>query len=527
MEYTRRDALKVGLFGSAALAIPLERAARARSVFDNRMPTNRLPAPFSLPFRMPRVAEPFATDGDEDRYRISMDVVRLEILPGFQTTCWGYGGTVPGPTVMMEHGRKSKIRFVNNLPLKHPTLGFTPWTSVHLHGSPSLPQYDGYANDITFPGQYKDYHYPNSHDATTHWYHDHGVHHTTENIWMGLAGMYQIHDDQDRSLPIPHGDYDVPLVIADRMFDNTGELLFAGNDRSGMFGDVNLVNGVPWPLMKVQRRKYRFRLLNGSISRAYNLSLSNGDPFVVIGTDGGLMPAPQTVRSMRHMMGERYEVVIDFAKYNPGTRIVLTNTNPKNNIAFPNIDKVMAFEVTNEAFDPTDNEIPPVLNPGNRTMNLQAAQSVRTRRMSLERKHGMWTVNGRVWDDVVASGFTLLEADPQKDSIEIWELVNKSGGWQHPMHMHLVEFQLLSRNGRPPFAYERGPKDVAYLGENETVRAITQFDGTGKYMMHCHNMVHEDHDMMVQFEVIDPDNAGIDPLSFPAKNTALEAADPL
>ncbi|MDX6378653.1 MAG: hypothetical protein QOE98_2956, partial [Gaiellaceae bacterium] len=161
MEYTRRDALKVGLFGSAALAIPLERAARASSVFDNRMPTANLPTPFTLAFRTPPLAVPFATDGDEDRYRIPMKVTPLEILPGFVTTCWTYGDTLPGPTVVVERNRKSKIRFVNNLPLRHPTLGFTPWTSVHLHGSPSLPQYDGYASDITFPGQYKDYHYPN------------------------------------------------------------------------------------------------------------------------------------------------------------------------------------------------------------------------------------------------------------------------------------------------------------------------------------------------------------------------------
>ena len=526
MEYTRRDALKLGLFGSAALALPLERAARADSQLDNRMPTYRLPAPFTLPFRTPPIAVPYATDGDEDRYRIPMDVVQLEVLPGFQTTFWGYGGTVPGSTIVMEHGRKSKIRFVNNLPLKHPTLGYTPWTSVHLHGSPSLPQYDGYANDITYPGQYKDYLYPNSHEATTHWYHDHGVHHTTENILMGLAGMYQIHDDRDRSLPIPHGEFDVPLIVGDRMFDKDGQLLLANNE-SGVFGDVILVNGVPWPLMKVKRRKYRFRLLNASISRAYNLSLSNGDPLVVICTDGGLMPAPQTVKSLRHMMGERYEVVIDFAKYSPGTRIVLKNTNPPNNIAFPNTDKIMAFEVTGDAFDPTDNQIPAVLYPDNPAMNLQQSQSVKTRRMSLERKHGLWTVNGRVWDDVVASGFTLTEAKPLKDSVEIWELENKSGGWQHPLHLHLVEFQILDRNGRPPFAYERGPKDVAYLGENETVRVITRFTGTGKYMMHCHNMVHEDHDMMAQFEVIDPNNAGFDPLGFPAKSNALEAGDPL
>ena len=528
MEYTRRDALKVGLFGSAALAIPIERAARASSALDNRMPANKLPVPFTLPFRRSPVAVPFATDGDEDRYRIPMKVTQLEVLPGFQTTCWTYNGILPGATIMVEQNRKTKVRFLNELPLKHPTLGFTPWTSVHLHGSPSLPQFDGYASDITFPGQYKDYHYPNTHDATTHWYHDHGVHHTAENITMGLAGQYHVHDDRERSLPIPHGEFDVAITYADRMFDKTGEFLFTSNGQSGEFGDVILVNGVPWPLMQVKRRKYRFRLLNGSVSRAYNLSLSNGDPFTVIATDGGLVPTPQVVKSMRHIMAERYEIVIDFAKYNPGTRIVLQNRNPKNNIAFANIDKIMMFEVTDDAFDPTDNEIPAQLFPENQTMNLDPSQSVRTRRMELKRRHGLWTVNGRTWDDVVASGFTLLEARPQKDSVEIWELVNDSGGWQHPMHMHLIDFKILDRNGKPPFAYERGPKDTAFLGENETVRAIVQFfEGTGKYMMHCHNLVHEDHDMMVQYEVVDPNNAGIDPLSFPPKNNADEGGDPL
>ncbi len=162
---------------------------------------------------------------------------------------------------------------------------------MHLHGSPSLPQYDGYANDLTFPGQYKDYHYPNTHDATTHWYHDHGVHHTAQNVWMGMAGQYHIHDDRELSLPIPHGEFDVPIVYGDRMFDKTGQLLFTSDGHDGQFGDVILVNGVPWPTMKVKRRKYRFRMLNGSVSRAYNLSLSNGDTFAVIATDGGLMPA--------------------------------------------------------------------------------------------------------------------------------------------------------------------------------------------------------------------------------------------
>jgi spore coat protein A, manganese oxidase len=160
-------------------------------------------------------------------------------------------------------------------------------------------------------------------------------------------------------------------------------------------------------------------------------------------------------------------------------------------------------------------------------MALDPSQSVRRRTLELKRDNGLWTVNGHVWDDVIASGFTLLEANPRRDSVETWDLKNSSGGWQHPMHIHLIDFKILSRNGRPPFAFERGPKDTAYLGEGETVRVLTRFVGLGKYMMHCHNLVHEDHDMMVQYEVQDPNAQGDDPLGTPAKPNSGEANDPL
>jgi FtsP/CotA-like multicopper oxidase with cupredoxin domain len=425
----------------------------------------------------------------------------------------------------VDQGQKTKVRFINNLPLKHPTLKYTPWTSVHLHGSASLPEFDGYASDITFPGEYKDYLYPNFQPARTLWYHDHGVHHTAENVGMGQAGLYLLHDPRERALPLPKGEFDVPLVIADKMFTKTGEFLFDTNE-SGRYGDVITVNGVPWPAMKVKRRKYRFRVLNASVSRAYEYSLSTGDAFTVIGTDGGLMPYPQSVKKMRHIMAERYEIVIDFAKYPPGTRVTLRNTNPKNNIAYPNIDKIMAFDVTADAFDASNNEVPAQLFADNPVMNLQPSESVATRRLELVRTHGLWTVNGRTWDDIVASGFTLVEGRPVKGTVEIWELVNSSGGWQHPLHIHLIDFKILDRNGRPPFAYEKGPKDVAYLGENETVRVITRFDGCGKYMVHCHNLVHEDHDMMTQYEVIDA-APGDDPLGWRARPGSMEPDDPL
>lgn len=144
---------------------------------------------------------------------------------------------------------------------------------------PSEPHFDGYASDVSLPGQWKDYVYPNDCEARTLWYHDHGVHHTAENVYMGLAGQYQVTDDVEAALPIPKGRYDVPLVLGDIAFAEDGSLRFDARDHSAVFGDVVLVNGVPWPTMRVERRKYRFRVLNASVSRGYRLSLSNGQPF--------------------------------------------------------------------------------------------------------------------------------------------------------------------------------------------------------------------------------------------------------
>jgi hypothetical protein len=122
--------------------------------------------------------------------------------------------------------------------------------------------------------------------------------------------------------------------------------------------------------------------------------------------------------------------------------------------------------------------------------------------MRFKREGGQWTIDGQTWEDVVNSGFTRVVANPKLGDVEIWELENSSNGWFHPVHIHLVDFQILDRNGGPPLPYEHGPKDVVYVGEGETVRVLMRFGPqVGRYMMHCHNLVHEDHDMMVQFEV--------------------------
>jgi spore coat protein A, manganese oxidase len=415
------------------------------------------------------------------------------------------------------------VRFMNQLPARHETLRYEPYTSVHLHGSPSLPQYDGYSSDITRPGQYKDYYYPNSESGRTLWYHDHGVHHTAENVYQGLAGMYLQDDPAEATLRLPRGEFDVPLMINDAIFNNDGTLLFSLEDESGMWGDVVMVNGVPWPTMKVKRRKYRFRILNCSISRSYELSLSNGEQMTVIGTDSGLMPYPVKTSRLRVANAERYEVVIDFAKFRPGTRIQLRNTNPKNNLQYANTDKVMAFDVVGDPFDATNNGVPSELAPTNPAMTLQESQATATRQFRLFRDKSMWTINGNTWAKVAASNYNHVEAAVPTGAVEIWEFINDSGGWFHPTHVHLVDFKILSRNGLAPRPYEVGPKDVIYLGENEIVRVLAKFTGRGKYMIHCHNLIHEDHDMMTQFEVVDPDFPADHPMSAPCRNLPEES----
>jgi spore coat protein A, manganese oxidase len=249
---------------------------------------------------------------------------------------------------------------------------------------------------------------------------------------------------------------------------------------------------------------YRFRVLNASISRSYRFRLSTGDPVTVVATDGGLMPRARQVGEWRQGSAERYEVLIDFTKYRPGQRVVLQNLSNPNNIDYDNTNVVMAFDVTDAPFskkDPTWNRIPDLL-VNSEVMRLKESDAVRTRHLRLQRTLDSWTINGRTWEDVMDSNYELCVANPRLNSTEIWELENRAGGWFHPLHIHLIDFKILDRNGRAPFDWERGPKDVAYLGENETVRVLMRFGPhRGRYMVHCHNLPHEDHDMMQQFAV--------------------------
>jgi spore coat protein A, manganese oxidase len=350
---------------------------------------SRCPKPYTIPFAVPRVATRVRTTADTDIYALTQKQVGVEILPGLKTDIWGYDGVTPGPTIVVRQGRETIVRQSNSLPALHPQLRYKPWTSTHLHGSASKPQYDGYASDITNPGEFKNYHYPNVQEARSLWYHDHGMHFTAPNAYMGLAAMYILHDDHELSLPIPHGRSDPPLVIKDALFTSSGQLIFDDQGASGLFGDVILVNGVPWPKMEVERRKYRFRMLNASVSRSYDIALDTGGPMTVIASEGGLYPKPQTVTSFRQGMAERYEVIIDFEQYEVGQRFVMKNLGLPNNVDFDTTGDIMAFDVVSDATDTSNNEVPEDLNPNNEVMKLTEADAVATRHLNFVRKTGL------------------------------------------------------------------------------------------------------------------------------------------
>jgi FtsP/CotA-like multicopper oxidase with cupredoxin domain len=510
MDATRRQVLKVGGLGAlgAAGAAALPWGSTLGASTASLLDPSQMPQPFRARFVRPPVLQPRKSVRDRDgvwtdHFSLTMRRGQAELVPGLVTPVFGYNGIAPGPTIKVRRGRRAVVRFRNHLPALHPTLGHEFTTSVHLHGSGSLPQFYGYASDVTPPGFFKDYHYPNFQPARTLWYHDHGVHHTAENAYSGLFAQYQMHDRAEMEL-LPQGEFDVPLTVVDAMFRANGKLAYDDNTHSGLWGDVITVNGRAWPVMKVKRRVYRFRVLNASISRSYRFALDTGDPVTVVATDGGLMPRARQVSEWRHGNAERYEVLIDFRKYRPGQRVVLQNLSNENNIDYDHTAKVMAFDVTDEPFSKrgdTWNRIPDAL-VNSHVMRLKESDATRVRHLRVQRTNDTWSINGLTWENVIASNFEQVVADPRLNATEVWEIENRSGGWFHPVHIHLIDFKILSRNGRAPFDYERGPKDVVYVGENETVRVLMKFaPHRGRYMVHCHNLPHEDHDMMTQFGV--------------------------
>jgi len=475
-------------------------------------------------------------------YDISMKEFQQQLhseLPA-PTTVWGYddgtGPFTPGPVIVARTDNPVTVNWTNDLRDFNSGLLRTDHyleqsaddlscihgaendakTVVHLHGGHVPAAVDGYPESTFLPGAPAvQYVYPNNQWAAPIWFHDHALGITRLNVYMGLAGLYLIRDSVEDALNLPTGGFDVPLIMQDRKFNPDGSYFYPGTWQDMFFGDKVMVNGKVWPYLDVDQGKYRFRLLNGSGSRVYTLSLnppSGSLTFTVIGNEGGLLEVPaHGVSALTIGPGERYEVIVDFSSYATNDEILLENSAPA---PFPNgsvdVTKVMKFVVTDQAGD-TD----AVPNPLRTIERLQEIDSVMTRDLELKKSglddcgRSIWEINGLHWDDITE--------EPVLGTTEIWRFINDSGV-SHPMHMHLVFFQILDRdgftrgtggeiipNGAPqsPPLEESGWKDTAMVGPTEILRVIARFDDyTGKYAYHCHILEHEDHEMMRQFRVV-------------------------
>ena len=271
-----------------------------------------------------------------------------------------------------------------------------------------------------------------------------------------------------------------------------------------LWGDVIHVNGQPWPYLKVEPRKYRFRILDSAISRSFQLYFEKDTktgtklPFKVIASDAGLLSGPISATQLEISMAERWEIVFDFSAYANSNVTMRNNRDVQADEDYNSTDKVMKFVVGRTVTDTSNNgEVPTSFN----ALTLPPMKQTVDRTFKFERTNGEWRVNGVAFSDVK----NRILAKPARGAVELWELQNDSGGWSHPVHIHLVDFQLLSRtNGkRPVLPYEAaGLKDVVLLGRNERVRVLARYaPWDGVYMFHCHNLIHEDHDMMAAFNV--------------------------
>lgn len=524
---TRRRFLRQSVIAAAAAIAP-----RAFSQTVRRDPTPVIAtldpdslARFVDPLPLPVVAQP---QGDRDVpgkpgervpfYRVPMRATTSKLhrdLP--PTNVWSYGGSVPGVMFDTQSHQGLLVEWVNELPPNH----FLPIdysvhgaergtpevrSVVHLHGGKTPPEDDGYPEDWCVPGQSRTYYYPNQQDPALLWYHDHAVGITRLNVYAGLLGLHVIRNQAEQQLQLPNGKYEVPLVLFDRHLHIDGQLSYPHSWIPEVFGEVPLVNGKIFPYLEVEPRKYRFRVLNAANGRVYRLSLPQGVEVHQIGTDQGLLPTPVKVSHVVLAPAERADLVIDFAPHR-GARILLSDD------AFT----FMEFRVgASLVSDPS--ALPATLRSVPR---IAESSAVKTRWLTVgdEIKKGTSASTGMLLNKT--PWHMPITEKPVLGTTEIWELANLTEEVQ-PIHLHLVRFQILDRRrfdaseyvttgelrysrdpATPPDPNEMGWKDTVRVNAQTVTRIIVPFEGySGRYVWHCHNLEHEDNEMMRPYAVL-------------------------
>ena len=477
-------------------------------------------------------------------YGVTQKAGQVSVSPDLPLqTLWGFAIgtpaqnnpiTVPGPTYVSHYGAPNLVRNFNQLPTSSQNGGFgLPSVTTHLHNGHTPSESDGFPCDFFEIGHFYDQHYPNvlagilsDHPPTgdineamsTLWYHDHRVDFTAQNVYKGLAGFYLLFNefdtgDESTGFHLPSfPDFDIPMMFNDKCFDpRTGLLFFDLFNLDGILGDKFLVNGKIQPVLHVSPRRYRFRWLDAGPSRFYQFfltdlnNLSAHNLFWQISNDGNLLPKPIQVESVRISVAERADVIVDFAPF-AGRTIYLENRlkqddgrGPTDHVIRPAGSGDRVLQIVVDGPNVADHsQDPATITKFYDLPSTNVTPRVR-RTFKFENSGGGWQINGHFFD------CNDIRFNVQQNSVEQWTLINDGGGWEHPIHIHFEEFQTLSINGRPPATsplVQTGRKDVLRLEADATAVLFFRFrDFLGRYPMHCHNTVHEDHAMMLRWEL--------------------------
>jgi len=455
-------------------------------------------------------------------YRMEMQAFRAKLhrdLP--PTPMWGYNGSSPGPTIETRRGEPLLIEWANALPTKH----FLPIDHTihgaekdkplvravtHVHGARVPAGSDGWPEDWYIPGKSVQYHYPSVQDAATLWYHDHAMGITRLNIYAGLFGAFNVHDGDEQALNLPSGDYDLPLILCDRLIAKDGQLYYPVSDDpsapwvSECHGNAVLCNGKLYPYFEVEPRRYRLRLINVANTSFFDLSLSHGHAFQQIASDQGLLSAPLERSRIELYPAERAEVIVDFSGMD-GQSLQLRQQS----------EGILEFRVRDRGNKDTS-VLPAVLRP---VARIDPASAIRDRQLALGEQDDAsgnamtMLLDGKMWSDPISE-------KPRQHTTETWSFVNITGD-AHPIHLHLVRFQIIDRRPFDLFAWnahrivkytgpaeappphEAGWKDTVRTDPGMVTRIAMRFDGEpGRYVWHCHFLEHEDNEMMRPYELL-------------------------
>ena len=465
--------------------------------------------PVAPKFEQPLYIPPTLTGA---HLRIPIERANVRVLPhGPLTSMWTYGGTYPGPTIVRPAGQDTKVTFVDKLPSSDGSF------TVHYHGDHHASKDDGQPTTYLIShGQSRTYDFPLTDGgmperAAFNYYHDHRMGLTGRNIWNGLEGMFITTDAKSKELRLPGGKYDVPLMVSNRSFTSDNQLTHplpnhavmnpTGNQappNDATVGAQTLANGRFAPYLNVSTHRYRIRLLNGSNWSAYNFQLSDGRPFIQVGTGNGLLPKPVVRNQILLGPAQRVDIIVDFHdEY--GKKVILESVPrgdaPPGGIETPSV-AIMQFRVTAKAHGdtsriPTTLQAPP---PIKAPRNVTAVWDFNVVGNPNTGSH--WVVNGKPFDP------NRVDLKVPLGSTQTW-LLRNSSPITHFIHLHEELWHTLARDGKTPPPWERGLEDTWKLDPGETVKVAAQFtDYTGKFMLHCHMLDHEDHGLMAQFEVV-------------------------